>query len=133
MEENKMTNDSKTKVSFPKKIFLLFIFCFSFTLFSLPRAHADQPKGPGPKFFRGFFYVAASPLQWPKEIIDRTSHAYGPAATAPVEGFFVGAFTGTFNLVRQVGVGLVDMFTFPLPLHNNWAPLYERPTIAPEI
>jgi hypothetical protein len=95
-------------------------------------AGPDFGKGPGQKFLRGLFYLAASPFQVPKEII-QTAAETKPHYFAPFRGMTAGVGSGAYQMGRQIVAGFADLFTFWSPRGRDWQPIYEPASLLPEM
>ena len=105
-------------MKFGKSLVLLLLVLFAFT--AVPQASAEesaQPKGqwillPVMKLSRGIANVAFSPLELPMKWWDTTNEMGG------IAGLTYGTLKGVCFILARIGVGVVDVVTFPFPLPN---------------
>ena len=105
-------------MKFGKSIVLLLLVLF--TLNVMPQASADEAtpsKGrwillPVMKLSRGIANVAFSPLELPMKWWDVSNEMGG------IAGITYGTLKGVCFIIARIGVGVVDIVTFPAPLPN---------------
>jgi len=105
-------------MKFGKSIVLLLLVLF--TLNVMPQASAEetaQSKGqwillPVMKLSRGIANVAFSPLELPMKWWDVGNEMGG------IAGITYGTLKGVCFIIARIGVGVVDIVTFPVPLPN---------------
>lgn len=112
-------------------LLLVVIFLFFLTGFN-SQAYATAGKGPAQKFARGLTHILTAFFHIPKEIIQTTAETE-PVYLAPWRGFAVGMGNGIYLFGRQLVSGFNDIFTFWTPLGRDWGPLFDPPTLFPEI
>ena len=107
-------------MKFGKSFVLLLLVLFAFC--AVPRVSAAEGKTPADrvsivlppmmKLSRGIANVALSPLELPIAWSETNNELGG------VAGLFYGTFKGVCCIFARIGVGLVDIVTFPFPLPN---------------
>ncbi|GEM_PF-4710027 len=113
--------------------FLVLALLFSLTLMNFDHAaYADLGKGPIQKLSRGLVHVLASPFQLPKEVIQTTGEGE-TVWLAPIKGMSEGVGKGLYEMVCQAFSGLIDIFTFWTPAGRDWAPVFEPPSMFPQV
>ncbi len=82
-------------------VVVAFVLSFAAPVFALP--------APINKFKGGMEKIVKSPLELPKTTIDEVKSA----DLKPV-GFIYGLGKGTYNMVHELGKGVLDVVTFPI-------------------
>ena len=107
-------------MKFGKSFVLLMLVLFAFV--AVPQVSASEGKKPADrvsivlppmmKLARGIANVALSPLELPIAWNETNNELGG------VAGLFYGTLKGVCCIFARVGVGVVDIVTFPFPLPN---------------
>ncbi|MBE6380661.1 MAG: exosortase system-associated protein, TIGR04073 family [Lentisphaerae bacterium] len=95
-----------------KKALKLFLVMFMFTVVAAPAMAVEEydESGPLTKLSRGIANVAFSPLELLKHPYDVNKNM------GAIPGITYGVLRGVCFTVARIGVGVIDIVTFPIPL-----------------
>ena len=95
-----------------KKALKMFLVIFMFTAVTVPAMAVEDYDASGPltKLSRGIANVAFSPLELLKQPYDVNQNM------GAIPGITYGVLRGVCFTIARIGVGVVDIVTFPVPL-----------------
>lgn len=89
-------------------------------------------RNPVQKLARGLFCIISSVLLVPRDIV-QVGGATEPFYMCSLKGPVVGGAQGVYDMLLQMGSGIFDVVTFPIPAGRDWEPLIPREKLFPEV